>query len=74
MLVGTVVLVLVALLASAIVWVRSTGQGAAAQHYKIYFDHQSLQGLQPRADVTMRGVKIGTIVSFRFSPQRSRAV
>jgi phospholipid/cholesterol/gamma-HCH transport system substrate-binding protein len=73
-LVGAVVLALVALFAAAVVWVRSTGQGAAAQHYKIYFEHQSLQGLQPRGDVTMRGVKIGSIVSFRFSPQRSRAV
>ena len=73
-LVGAVVLVLFALLAAAVVWVRSTGHGAAAQHYKIYFERQSLQGLQPRGDVTMRGVKVGTIVSFRFSPQRSRAV
>jgi phospholipid/cholesterol/gamma-HCH transport system substrate-binding protein len=73
-LVGAVVLVLLALFAAAVVWVRSTGQGAAAQHYKIYFERQSLQGLQARGDVTMRGVKIGSIVSFRFSPQRSRAV
>lgn len=74
MLVGAVVLALVALLAAAVVWVRSTGQGATTQTYKIYFERQSLQGLQPRGDVTMRGVKIGSIVSFRFSPQRSRAV
>jgi phospholipid/cholesterol/gamma-HCH transport system substrate-binding protein len=73
-LVGAVVLLLLALLAAAFVWVRSTGQGAAAQHYKLYFEHQSLQGLQPRGDVTMRGVKIGSIVSFRFSPERSHAV
>lgn len=73
-LVGAVVLLLLALFAAAVVWVRSTGQGAAAQQYKIYFEHQSLQGLQPRGDVTMRGVKIGSIVSFRFSPQRPRAV
>ena len=73
-LVGTVVLLLLALFAATVVWVRSTGQGPAAQQYKIYFQHQSLQGLQPRGDVTMRGVKIGSILSFRFSPQRSRAV
>ena len=73
-LVGAVVLALLALLAATAVWVRSTGQGAAAQHYKIYFERQSLQGLQPRGDVTMRGVKIGAITSFRFSPLRKRAV
>jgi phospholipid/cholesterol/gamma-HCH transport system substrate-binding protein len=73
-LVGAVVLVLLALLAAGVVWVRSTGHGATAQRYKIYFERQSLQGLQPRGDVTMRGVKIGSIESFGFSPQRSRAV
>lgn len=73
-LVGAVVLVLFALFAAAVVWVRSTGQGAAAQHYKVYFERQSLQGLQPRGDVTMRGVKVGAIVSFRFSQKRGRAV
>jgi phospholipid/cholesterol/gamma-HCH transport system substrate-binding protein len=73
-LVGAAVVLLLALLAAAFVWVRSTGQGAAAQQYKIYFEHQSVQGLQPRGDVTMRGVKIGSIVSFRFAPQRPRAI
>ena len=73
-LVGAAVLVLLALLAAAVVWVRSTGHGAAAEHYKIYFERQSLQGLQARGDVTMRGVKIGSIMSFRFSPQRSHAI
>lgn len=73
-LVGAVVLILIAVLAAAVVWVRSTGQGHAAQRYKIYFEHQSLQGLQARGDVTMRGVKVGSIVSFRFSPRRPHAV
>src|SRR5512138_3663146 len=73
-LVGAVVLVLLVLLAGVVLWLRSTGQGAAVQRYKIYFEHQSLQGLQPRGDVTMRGVKIGSIASFRFSPKRPRAV
>lgn len=73
-LVGAAVLLLLALLAGALVWVRSTGQGATAQQYKIYFERQSVQGLQPRGDVTMRGVKVGSIVSFRLSPKRSRAV
>jgi phospholipid/cholesterol/gamma-HCH transport system substrate-binding protein len=73
-LVGAVVLALIALFAAAVVWVRSTGNGGAAQRYKIYFEHQSLQGLQARGDVTMRGVKVGSIVSFRFSPKRPHAV
>lgn len=73
-LVGAVVLALIAMLAATVVWLRSTGNGASVERYKIYFEHQSLQGLQPRGDVTMRGVKIGTITSFRFSPTRPHAV
>lgn len=71
-LVGAVVLVLVALLAAAIVWIRSAGPGA--QPYRIHFEHQSLEGLKARSDVTMRGVKVGSIVSFRISPERSHVV
>ena len=72
-LVGTVVVILVTLLAAVVFWLRSTGQGTV-ERYKIYFEHQSLQGLQVRGDVTMRGVKIGSIASLRFSPKRPHAV
>jgi len=73
-LVGTVVVVLALVLAGVLVWLRTSGEGSGAHRYKIYFEHQSLQGLQPRGDVTMRGVKVGAITSFGFSQQRARAV
>lgn len=40
-LVGIVVLVLLALLPGALIWLRSTGEGANAREYKIYFERQS---------------------------------
>jgi phospholipid/cholesterol/gamma-HCH transport system substrate-binding protein len=73
-LVGAAVVILVAVFAALLVWLHSTGEESGARRYKIYFEHQSLQGIQPRGDVTMRGVKVGTITSFRFSRQRPAAV
>jgi phospholipid/cholesterol/gamma-HCH transport system substrate-binding protein len=72
--VGAAALVLVAFLAAAIVWLRSSGEGANAQRYKIYFEQYSLEGLEPRSHVTMRGMKVGSVTGFRFSPNGKGAV
>jgi phospholipid/cholesterol/gamma-HCH transport system substrate-binding protein len=73
-LVGTVVLILIALIAAAVVWLRSTGEEFDDRTYKIYFERQSLEGLQPRSEVRMRGIRIGTVTGFRISTWRSGAV
>src|SRR5687767_8906001 len=65
-LVGTVVLVLLAAMVAAIVWLRREGGGDTKQ-YKIYFARQSLDGLQLRSDVKMRGIVVGSVDSFRIS-------
>ena len=72
--VGAAALLLVALLAVAVVWLRSSGEGADAHRYKIYFERYSLEGLEPRSHVTMRGIKVGTVAGFRFSPNAKGAV
>jgi len=72
--VGTAVLVLVALLAGAVVWLRSSGQGNDAHLYTIYFAQQSLEGLEPRSDVTMRGMRVGSVTGFRFSSRLPGAI
>jgi phospholipid/cholesterol/gamma-HCH transport system substrate-binding protein len=73
-LVGAAVLILVALVAAAIVWLKSSGQGADAHRYKIYFQRQSLEGLEPRSYVTMRGIRVGSVTGFRFSSNPNGAV
>jgi phospholipid/cholesterol/gamma-HCH transport system substrate-binding protein len=73
-LVGSVVLILLALIVVAVVWLRSSGEGADALEYKIYFERQSLEGLEPRSAVTMRGMRVGSVTSFRFSSKRPGAV
>jgi len=73
-LVGTAVLVLVALLVGAVLWLRGTGQDRDDRLYKIYFQHQSLQGLEIRSDVRMRGIRVGSVTGFLFSKRRRDAV
>jgi phospholipid/cholesterol/gamma-HCH transport system substrate-binding protein len=67
-------LILIALIAAAVVWLRSTGEEFDDRTYKIYFERQSLEGLQPRSEVRMRGIRIGTVTGFRISTWRSGAV
>jgi phospholipid/cholesterol/gamma-HCH transport system substrate-binding protein len=73
-LVGVVVLLLAGLLAGAVVWLRSSGEGADARQYKIYFERQSLEGLELRSNVTMRGIRVGSVTSFRFSNRKPGTV
>jgi phospholipid/cholesterol/gamma-HCH transport system substrate-binding protein len=72
-LVGTVVLVLVALIVAAAIWLRSTG-GERDEPYKIYFSRQSLEGLQIRSDVKMLGIKVGSVSAFKISSRRPGSV
>ena len=73
-LVGTAVLVLVALLVGAVLWLRGTGEELDDRRYKIYFERQSLEGLQVRSDVKMKGIRVGTVNGFRISAWRPGTV
>jgi phospholipid/cholesterol/gamma-HCH transport system substrate-binding protein len=73
-LVGGAVILLVALLAAALFWLRSSGEGANARHYTVYFQQQSLEGLEPRSNVTMRGMRVGSVTGFRFSSRLPGAI
>ncbi|HEX5766785.1 MAG TPA: MlaD family protein [Burkholderiales bacterium] len=72
--VGTAVLVLIAMVAAALLWLRTTGEGGDERTYKIYFERQSLEGLQPRSEVRMRGIRVGSVTGFRISSWRPGAV
>jgi phospholipid/cholesterol/gamma-HCH transport system substrate-binding protein len=72
--VGVAALILVALLAAALMWLKSSGEGANAHRFKIYFEKHSLEGLEPRSYVTMQGMKVGSVTGFRFSSTRKGAV
>ena len=72
-LVGTAVLVLVALIVVAAVWLRTTG-ATRQRTVQIYFARQSLEGLQIRSDVKMQGIKVGSVTGFRISAGRPGTV
>lgn len=72
--VGTAALILIALVAAAVVWLSASGEGSDSRHYKIYFEHQSLDGLQIRSDVKMKGIRVGGVRAFKFSSGRPGAV
>jgi phospholipid/cholesterol/gamma-HCH transport system substrate-binding protein len=73
-LVGTAMLLLLAVVAGAIYWLATSGQGKDVRTYTIYFSHQSLEGLQVRSDVRMRGIRVGAVTAFSFSPTRPGTV
>jgi phospholipid/cholesterol/gamma-HCH transport system substrate-binding protein len=73
-LVGTAVLVLLALVVVAAVWLKSTGGQRDDVPYKIYFAHQSLEGLQIRGDVKMQGIRVGSVTGFRISSRHPGSV
>jgi phospholipid/cholesterol/gamma-HCH transport system substrate-binding protein len=73
-LVGGAVLFLLVLVAAAIYWLATSGQGKEVHTYTIYFSHQSLEGLQVRSDVRMKGIRVGGVTAFSFSRTRPGTV
>jgi phospholipid/cholesterol/gamma-HCH transport system substrate-binding protein len=73
-LVGTSVLVLFALVAAAFVWLASASSATDVQRYTIYFARQSLEGLQERSDVRMKGIRVGAVTGFSFAADRPGTV
>jgi phospholipid/cholesterol/gamma-HCH transport system substrate-binding protein len=73
-LVGICVVVLLALVTAAVVWLVTAGQSRENLAYRIYFANQSLEGLEARSDVKMKGIPVGTVKSMSFSKSRPGAV
>lgn len=73
-LVGATVLVLLALIIVAAVWLHGAGGERGDVPFKIYFARQSLEGLQIRSDVKMQGIKVGAVTGFRISARHPGSV
>lgn len=72
--IGAVVLALSALAIAAFVWLNSGGRGSDLRFYTVYFEHQSLDGLQVGAAVTMRGITVGHVDSVAIQPDNINRV
>ena len=65
--IGAMIIVLVLLLAAVAAWLGHNGPRTEVHRYTVYFEHQSLQGLQVGSGVDMRGVQVGHVESVRIS-------
>jgi len=65
--IGAVLLVLLLALAAATVWLTRSGARAEARQYTVYFERQSLEGLQVSSPVEMRGIPVGRVQRLTIS-------
>ncbi|HET6316104.1 MAG TPA: MCE family protein, partial [Chloroflexota bacterium] len=72
--VGVSVVAVLALLAATVVWLLASGNGRNVHRYTLYFEHQSLEGLEPHSEVRMRGIRVGSVTRFGFSARQPRSV
>jgi phospholipid/cholesterol/gamma-HCH transport system substrate-binding protein len=72
--IGAALLLLVAALVAAVLWLRGAGAAANFQVYEIVFARQSLEGLEAGSSVSMRGIRVGQVVSFSLPRDRSNNV
>jgi phospholipid/cholesterol/gamma-HCH transport system substrate-binding protein len=65
--IGAVLLALVLAAAAATVWLTRSGPRSEYRYYTVYFERQSLHGLQLGGDVEMRGVQVGRVERFSIT-------
>jgi phospholipid/cholesterol/gamma-HCH transport system substrate-binding protein len=66
-LIGSVLLGILVAAVGAFVWLSSSGRSSDFQFFTVYFERQSLDGLQTGGDVNMRGVKVGRVETYNIS-------
>jgi phospholipid/cholesterol/gamma-HCH transport system substrate-binding protein len=72
--VGVGVLALVALLVGGMVWLTGGAEAQQINRYTVYFEKQSLEGLQINSDVRMQGIKVGKVQDYAILPGEARRV
>ncbi len=68
-LVGSVVMVVLLVVAVILVWLSGTRDKALLDWYRIDFRQFSLSGLQQESPVTMRGIRVGKVESIRIDSE-----
>jgi phospholipid/cholesterol/gamma-HCH transport system substrate-binding protein len=72
--IGAMLLALLIAAGAATVWLTRSGPRTDLRYYTIYFERQSLQGLQVGGDVEMRGVQVGRVERFSISRENINRV
>ncbi len=64
--VGSIVLLLSALLVVSLVWLMGGTDKTEYRSYSVYFHKQSMDGLEIKSAVKLRGVKVGGVTDYSF--------
>lgn len=72
-LIGTLVLLLAATAIAALVWLSGYTK-AGERSYTIFFERQSLRGLQVGGEVNIRGLKVGQVTGYSILPSNVNRV
>ena len=72
--VGAAVLALLVVIAAVTGWLLASGNGRQVRTYTLYFEHESLEGLEPNSEVRMKGIRVGSVDRFAFSQRRPGSV
>jgi len=65
--IGAVVLALIGAAVFGYLWLSSSGRAADFNYYTVYFERQSLSGLQVGGNVNMRGITVGRVEDYSLS-------
>jgi phospholipid/cholesterol/gamma-HCH transport system substrate-binding protein len=68
--VGAAVVVLIATLIGAVLWLKRAGTESDFRRYTVYFQEQALDGLAVGSDVNMRGISVGRVLDYQLSPDK----
>jgi phospholipid/cholesterol/gamma-HCH transport system substrate-binding protein len=72
--VGFIVILCTISVVAAILWLSQGGANQQTDLYAIYFKEATLDGLQIDSNVTMRGIKVGTVASITIVPHNIEQV
>ncbi|MEW6677028.1 MAG: MlaD family protein [Pseudomonadota bacterium] len=72
--VGAGVLALVALLVLGMLWLTGETDDRVIKRYTVYFEQQSLEGLQIGSGVRMQGITVGKVEDYAIIPGHARRV
>ncbi|MBU1665486.1 MAG: MCE family protein [Gammaproteobacteria bacterium] len=70
---GTLIALFVAL-AGGLYWLSGAKDSQPSTRYTVYFQKQSLEGLQIGSEVRMRGIKVGRVADYRILTDTARGV
>lgn len=72
--VGIAVVVFVVLVIASVLWLSEAGMHRDAEYYTVYFEEHTLDGLQIDSYVTMKGIRVGSVVDLQISPRNIEQV